>query len=221
MKRIYTIAAVAVVLIVVFSAYSIFYHNSQSKVEKNISVPFPSIHYNYTVDPFNNTSGTMFTITFNITDFPGGSVELVPNVVIHSAYLPDNYAKTSSIFNLTRNSSYGISFTSSSLFVKTNKSLLYSGQEYGWTVQNGTLISAGGSVLQWNNNGIWPISPGKLVLPSGNYSVTDKVWFTSLQPSQAQLNVTYAHAWVNLYSLELNAWISPDSSLTLSNTAVY
>lgn len=219
-SRIYAIAAVAVVLIVVLSAFSFFYYDSHRKVEKEIIVPLPSNYVNYSVDPFSNASGTMFRVAFNITDFPGGTVELVPNVAIYSKYTPDSYAKNSSIFNLTRNESYGIGFTSSSIFVKTNKSLLYSGMEYGWAVQNGTMITAGGSVLQFNNNGIWPVEPGKLTLPSGNYSVIDKVWFTSVHPSHAELNVTYANAWVNLHSLELGAWIAPDGSLNVGNAAV-
>ena len=218
--KVYTIVAVAAVLVVALSGYSIIHFYSQRNVEKITDLSLPSVYENYTVDPFNNTSGTMFTVTFNLSGFPGGTVELTPNVVLYSTHLPDSYAKNSSIFNLTRDGSYGIGFTSTSSFAKTNQSRVYSGQEDVWLIQNESSFSAAGSVLQWNDSGIWSIDSGKLLLPPGTYSVTSTIWFMSLQPSQEQLNLTYADAWVSLYSFQVSAWISPGSSFTLSNADV-
>ena len=218
--KLYAIVAVAAVLVVAFSGYSIFHFYSQRNVEKITDLPLPSIYENYTIDPFINTSGVMFTVTFNLSDFPGGTIELTPNIVLYSTHLPDSYAKNSSMFNLTKTGSYGIGFTSTSSFAKTNQSRVYSGQEDVWLIQNESSFSAAGSVLQWNDSGIWSIDSGKLQLPPGTYSVTSSVRFMSLQPTQEQLNLTYADAWVTLYSFQVSTWISPGSSFTLSEANV-
>ena len=218
--KVYTIVVVAAVLAVAFSGYSIFHFYSQKNAEKVTDLSLHSIYENYTVDPFVNTSGVMFTVTFNLSDFPGGTIELTPNIVLYSTHLPDSYAKNSSMFNLTRNGSYGIDFTSTSSFAKTNHSRVYSGQEDVWLIQNESSFSAAGSVLQWNDSGIWSIDSGKLLLPPGTYSVTSRIWFMSLQPTQEQLNLTYADAWVSLYSFQVSAWISHGSSFTLSEANV-
>jgi len=211
-SRIYTIAAVVVVLIVVLSAFSISYYYSHRTVERKTIVSLPLMDENFTLDPFNNTSGMLFTVTFNLTGFPGGTVDLVSECMIHSIYLPDTYSENSTIFNMGKNSSYGIRVSSSSLFLETPLA------EYGWIAGNTSLFYTGGPVLEWNNQGLWSWS-GKLALPPGNYTVSDKLWYVSAEPSQAQLNVTHANSWVNLVSVELDAWIN-SGSLTVSEVAV-
>ena len=212
----FVIGSILVVLIVVISSFSVFYIANDMKTEKTASVPLPSALQNYSVPVSNNSSGVMFTITFKLNGFPGGAVNLCPNVVLYSQTIPNNFATNSSLSNL---SAYFIAFWSSSLFVRYNQSAS-SNEQYGWLVQNNTSQSASGPIIQWNNNGIWGIGAGRVVLPSGNFQVTDKVFFKSVQPAQAQLNVTYAKAWVELQSLVLNAVIRSGTGFTISDISL-
>ena len=52
--------------------------------------------------------------------------------------------------------------------------------------------------------------PGSIVLPHGNFQVTEKLFFISFQPSQSALNVKYARAWVKLLSLNIKQYLAED-----------
>ena len=210
------IVAIFVALIVAFSSFSIFYSDYERKVNKTMTITFNSVSKNYSLPLYNNTSGTMFTITFNITGFPGGTIDLQPNIVLCSSMTPSNYSTNQSLSNLNY---YGITFGASSLFVKNNSNSVIGGQ-CGWLVQNNTRIGASGPLIEWNNNGIWSPGAGSTVLPSGNFQVTEKVFFTSFQPSRAALNVTYASAWVSLLSLNINAIVRTGTDFTISDVSL-
>lgn len=207
--------AIFVALIVTFSS-SMFYFDYEKKVDKTMTITFTSDFENYSVPVYNNSSGTMFTIIFNITGFPGGSINLQPNIVLCSSVAPDNYSINESLSNSIY---YGISFSASSLFVKNNPSSVIGGK-YGWLVQNNTRCSASGPLIEWNNNGIWSPCAGSIVLPHGNFQVTEKVFFISFQPSQSALNVKYARAWVKLLSLNINAVIRAGTGFTISDVSL-
>ena len=85
------IVAIFVALIVAFSSFSIFYFDYERKVNKTMTITFNSASKNYSLPLYNNSSGTMFTITFNITGFPGGTIDLQPNIVLCSSMTPSNY----------------------------------------------------------------------------------------------------------------------------------
>ncbi|MGC8514554.1 MAG: hypothetical protein ACP5OC_00265 [Thermoplasmata archaeon] len=213
-KKTLVIGSMLVALIVIISSFSIFYFDYERKVDKTISFSFNSDSVNYSVPVYNNCSGTMFTISFNITGFPGGTIDLQPNFVLCSRMTPANYSLNASLSN---NSYYGITFTASSLFVKSNQT---SGEQYGWLVENNTRFSARGPSIEWNNSGIWSPSAGSLVLPPGNFKVTEKVFFISLQPSQSVLNVKYARAWVKVLSMDINAIIRTGTDFTISDISL-
>lgn len=205
--------AIFVALIVTVSS-TIFYFDYERKVDKTMSITFTSDFENYSVPVYNNSSGTMFTITFNITRFPGGSINLQPNIVLCSRVTPANYS-----LNLSNNNYYGIYFCASSLFVTNNPSSVVGGQS-GWLVQNNSRMGASGPLIEWNNNGIWSPGAGSIVLSHGNFQVTEKVFFTSFQPSQSALNVKYARSWVKLLSMNINALIRAGTGFTISDISL-
>ena len=217
MRKAFKIIFSLIVISIVLSASSYLIY-SNYHIQKNYQVSFSGNAYNYSVDPYNNSSGAMFMLNFTLADFSGGSIQFTPTVILNSSYSPDTYQENSTIFNLSNNSSYGIMFYPNAYIYPQDNTP--GAGNYATYVYGGSSMSTGGPVIMWHNNGNWNIPFSSLHLAAGTYNISYRLMFNNTEPGHSALNVTNASSVVNLISFRVSATVNLHGTFSVQNLTV-
>lgn len=213
MKKAMKIAISVIVVAIVLAASSYLVY-SNHHIQKKYQRSFYNNSVNYTIDPFSNASGVMFTVNFTLNHYSGGSIQFIPTVILNSSYSPNTHSENSTIFNLSKNSTYGVTFFPR-VYIYPEGSTPGAGK-YAYILY-GSSYGAAGPCLLWDNNGFWGASSIPYHLDRGTYNVSCELTFKSIEPSQQLLNVTSAHSVVNLVSFEVLSSVNIDGGFSVSN----
>ena len=213
-----TMVAVSVAVAVIIVVSGLYLFDSTYRVNRDYVKTFSNNSVNYTIDPFANSSGTMFTVNFTLVNFTGGDVEFIPTVILDSSFTPDNSESAAMLFNLSKNGPYGFQMYADANIYSTGGAK-GEGQN-PMHLTNTSSFTAGGLILLWNDNGNWDMaSPGQY-LGAGTYDISYNLLFNSTQDRQAALNLTSGRAVVNLISFEFSSMVKMNSGFTVENLAV-
>lgn len=208
MKR-SVVAVLAVTSIIVLAVIGVAFLMYVPEIfQKKFSHPFQPNSEEYSIDPFTNASGVMFTINMTLSDFSGGSIVFYPTITVKSVYSPISPQENSTILQLSYNTNYSLLFYP--LVVVTPLGNTPGAGHYELLNSNTTSFVAAGPVLLWTAGKYWNVPMTSLSLSRGTYSVTYQLMFVSIEPNQTELNVTSASSVVNLAAFSLT------SSTTLS-----
>ena len=196
-------------------------HFSKSAVH-----PFSGNAMHAGIDPFANSSGTLFTVNFSIMDYPGGKLTFDPVLVVNSTMAPDTisamqnaYNQTVHVINGSSTSQYGVEFFSNAMIVPLG-STASSGSYNIFVPQTGS-SGAAGPIILWNNSGNWGVPMESVYLSPGNYHVTYYLKFSSTEPPIALMNLTGGSATVNLISFGISSTTSYFGTLSMQNLTVF
>ncbi len=204
---------VAAIIVAVVAADFFMFISQQFPKEATAAIPGSS--HSFSLDPFNNTSGTMFTLSMTLSDYRGGLLTLDTVIAIKSTYFPATPAENVTLFRLTQGTPYAVAFfpvvTATTLGRNTG-----SGHSRISNSNTSSLV-AGGPVLIWTAGSDWVVPMTSMDLPAGSYSISYQLMFTSIEPGQSALNVTSAASSVRLVDLQASSTTTFFGGIQLSN----
>lgn len=214
---------IKIILVVVIAAtvltasyYALFVRES---TEKTFQAELHGNTEHYVLDPFNNTSGPIFTINLTVDNSVPGTISLEPTVILNSTYSPNDTQESSLLFNLSKeNPLYGTEFTSK-VYIYPTGDTPGSGN-YAMYLYSNVVIGAAGPVLMWNNNGHWTVESSAIYLNRGTYNISDQINILSIQPSQELVKVANASSVINLVSFGLSYTTAYFGNFSISNITV-
>lgn len=217
MRRLVKVIISIAVVVTMISAviYTVF---ESDHYNRTYSHNFYNNSVNATIDPFNNTTGTMFTVNFTISDYSGGPITFTLNYIINSSYTPSTYAENTTLFNLGNNTSYGISFYSNTM-IKPLGNTRGAG-EYNLFLPITGIFTAAGPVLEWNSNGIWNIPMKPFNLPAGQYNVSYEMKYINIEPQKGLTSVDNGSSTLNILSFEASSSTSMFGNMQINNLTI-
>lgn len=81
-------------------------------------------------------------------------------------------------------------------------------------------FDAAGPVVTWNSNGIWSVPMQPVDIPHGQYNVTYKMKFMSIEPSKNVSNLTSGSSVFNVVSFHVESTTTLAGRLDVSNLTV-
>ena len=184
---------------------------------KSFTHPFLARSEEYSIDPFVNSSGVMFTVNLTLSDFSGGSLVFYPTIAVKSVYLPATPQENNTILQLSIDTNYSVLFYP--VVVATPLDNTPGAGHYELLNSNTTSFVAAGPVLLWTAGKYWDVPMTSLSLSRGTYGITYQLMFVSIEPSQNTLNVTSASSVVNLAAFSLTSTTTLAGRISVSGLA--
>lgn len=219
------VATVAIASIIVASAFYITVLDKQ--FGKTYNESFAPQYYVTSVSPFNNTSGTLYTLNFSIHDYSGGPIKFSPIISVNSSVNPFNSSETLRLSNLTYSTANNTSTTPyGTLFylrviINPIDGTPGAGSYSYYSMQTGSFGYGGPSIL-WGGsaNGYTSIPMSPVNIPGGTYNVTVNLNYVSTEPSQSYLDLSSGWSHVILKGLTVSSSTTLFSSIGVQDLSV-